>query len=223
MFCRLLLQTTTKLFQFRICGFLFFAFPCQFLIRFQFPLFPCFYNFLKSFELMHASGQRLLSCSQIPDFSKDTHKLFIALDKRGDFKIWHDEFESLCDVVADEIDRQRRKLRVTRSRSGDLLHVISENLRIVPDPVYDHLIWALTLASVVVAICESEVCCCDLPLTTYLNILQFCSCFTWQHKYWLFRSFKKHCVLMVWRVSMFQVTSEYIKNKLAIPEIVLGM
>lgn len=116
--------------------------------------------------LLHAMS----SYSQIPDFRKNTREVFLALDKRGDFRIWQDEFEGLCDVVAGEIERQRHK---HRSRTGEILYAITE-LRIVTEPVYDLMIWALTLASVVVAICESE------------------------------------------------VTSNSIKNKLAIPEIVLG-
>lgn len=98
----------------------------------------------------------MLSCSQSPDFSKNTHEIFLALDKRGDFKIWQDEFESLCDVVAVEIERQHRKRRIPRSRAGEILHAITE-MRLITEPVYDLITWFVTLASVVVAICESEV------------------------------------------------------------------
>ncbi|KAG0629978.1 hypothetical protein M758_1G144100 [Ceratodon purpureus] len=109
------------------------------------------------------------SYSQIPDSSKKSHEVFLALDRRGDFRIWKDEFDSFCDVVANAIERLRHQHRVPRSRAGEILEHI-----IITEPVYDQMIWGLTLASVVVAICESE------------------------------------------------VTSNYIKNRLAIPEIVLG-
>lgn len=121
-------------------------------------LFSYFDNFLTSCRPMNAHHNVLFSCSQIPDSSKNTHEVFLALDKRGDFRIWQDEFESLCDVVAVVIERQRRKRRVPRSRTGEILDKITE-LRIVTEPVYDRMIWALTLASLLVAICEGEVCC----------------------------------------------------------------
>lgn len=136
----------------------------------------------------------MLFCSQIPDFSKNTHEVFLALDKRGDFKIWQDEFESLCDVVVVEIERQRRKRRVMRSRAGELLHVITE-LRIITEPAYDLIIWALTLASVVIAICEGEVCCCNLTLMLdSTNFRQEFSLVKVRNTY-LFRSFTKPCGL----------------------------
>ena len=119
---------------------------------------------------MNANRNVLLSCSQIPDSSKKSHEVFLALDRRGDFRIWKDEFDSFCDVVANAIERLRHQHRVPRSRAGEILEHI-----IITEPVYDQMIWGLTLASVVVAICESEVCCYYLQPLILKHLTSFSS------------------------------------------------
>lgn len=102
--------------------------------------------------LLHAMS----SYSQIPDFRNNTHEVFLALDKRGDFRIWQDEFEGLCDVIAIEIERKSRKHRMPRSRVAELSRVITET-RLISEPVHDLIFWILTLASVLVAFFGSQV------------------------------------------------------------------
>jgi hypothetical protein len=53
-------------------------------------------------------------------------------------------------IDAVEMERQR-------SRAGEILHVITE-FKIFAEPVYDLIMWFLTLTSVVVAVYESQVC-----------------------------------------------------------------
>lgn len=118
------------------------------------------------------ASKRSLSRSQIPDFRNNTHEVFLALDKRGDFRIWQDEFEGLCDVIAIEIERKSRKHRMPRSRVAELSRVITET-RLISEPVHDLIFWILTLASVLVAFFGSQVHWCDLPLIICFVFISF--------------------------------------------------
>lgn len=106
-------------------------------------------------------------------------------------------------------------------RTREILHASTE-LRIISEPVYDLVIWALTLGSVVAAICE-------------WGMLLWLATDTWFYKFFVrlfhmatqvllvfFLIFKNPCGLRVYCVSIFRVTTNYIKHKLAIPEITLG-
>jgi len=83
----------------------------------------------------------------IPDVRARTSHLFLALNKRGDFKIWSDEFEELCDVIAKEVERPPQPQR--RLNKSDMLFV--------NHPVYAYVIWAFTLGSLAVAITQMNV------------------------------------------------------------------
>jgi two pore calcium channel protein len=83
----------------------------------------------------------------IPDVRARTSHLFLALNKRGDFKIWSDEFEELCDVIAKEVERPPQPQR--RMNKSDMLFV--------NHPVYAYIIWAFTLGSLAVAITQMNV------------------------------------------------------------------
>lgn len=86
----------------------------------------------------------------IPDVRARTSHLFLALNKRGDFKIWSDEFEELCDVIAKEVSRQPdpRMLRRRLSRN---------ELQFVNHPVYAYVMWAFTFGSLAAAITQFNV------------------------------------------------------------------
>jgi two pore calcium channel protein len=87
----------------------------------------------------------------IPDVRARTSRLFLALNKRGDFKIWSDEFEELCDVIAKEVEREPdalHKLKRHRSRS---------DMHFVKHPFYACIIWALTFTSLSIAIAALNV------------------------------------------------------------------
>ncbi|KAH8967292.1 hypothetical protein BDL97_03G070700 [Sphagnum fallax] len=87
----------------------------------------------------------------IPDVRARTSRLFLALNKRGDFKIWSDEFEELCDVIAKEVEREPdalHKLKRHRSRS---------DIHFVKHPFYACIIWALTFTSLSIAIAALNV------------------------------------------------------------------
>lgn len=81
----------------------------------------------------------------IPDVRARASRLFLALNKRGDFKIWSDEFEELCDVIAKEVERQPDIARLKRRRSNPDMHFVKH-------PFYNYVIWALTLSSLSIAI-----------------------------------------------------------------------
>lgn len=83
----------------------------------------------------------------IPDVRARTSHLFLALNKRGDFKIWSDEFEELCDVIAKEVERPPEPQR--RISKSDMLFV--------NHPVYSYIIWAFTLGSLAAAITQLNV------------------------------------------------------------------
>lgn len=86
----------------------------------------------------------------IPDVRARTSHLFLALNKRGDFKIWSDEFEELCDVIAKEVENppDLRQLRRRMSKS---------EMQFVTHPVYSYVIWAFTLGSLAAAITQFNV------------------------------------------------------------------
>ncbi|KAG0601477.1 hypothetical protein M758_11G114500 [Ceratodon purpureus] len=86
----------------------------------------------------------------IPDVRARASRLFLALNKRGDFKIWSDEFEELCDVIAKEVERQPDIARLKRRRSNPDLHFVKH-------PFYNYVIWALTLSSLSIAIAALNV------------------------------------------------------------------
>lgn len=83
----------------------------------------------------------------IPDVRARTSHLFLALNKRGDFKIWSDEFEELCDVIAKEVERPP-ELRRRMSKS---------EMQFVNHPVYSYVVWGFTLGSLAAAITELNV------------------------------------------------------------------
>lgn len=83
----------------------------------------------------------------IPDIRARTSHLFLALNKRGDFKIWSDEFEELCDVIAKEVERPP-ELRRRMSKS---------EMQFVNHPVYSYVMWAFTLGSLAAAITQINV------------------------------------------------------------------
>lgn len=89
-----------------------------------------------------------LACSQIPDLA---NQVFETLGKSGDFSIRQDEFESVCNAVAMVIENQEDGS--PRSRAEEILH-----FKICNEQVYDLMMWFVTLATVVVAVCETEVC-----------------------------------------------------------------
>jgi two pore calcium channel protein len=86
----------------------------------------------------------------IPDVRARTSHLFLALNRRGDFKIWSDEFEDLCDVIAKEVESppDLKQLRRRASRS---------EMQFVTHPVYSYVTWAFTLGSLAVAITQFNV------------------------------------------------------------------
>lgn len=86
----------------------------------------------------------------IPDVRARASRLFLALNKRGDFKIWSDEFEELCDVIAKEVERQPDIARLKRRRSNADLHFVKH-------PFYNYVVWALTLSSLSIAIAAVNV------------------------------------------------------------------
>lgn len=89
-------------------------------------------------------------CRHIPDVRARTSHLFLALNRRGDFKIWSDEFEDLCDVIAKEVESppDLKQLRRRSSRS---------EMQFVTHPVYSYVTWAFTLGSLAVAITQFNV------------------------------------------------------------------
>ena len=89
----------------------------------------------------------------IPDVRARTSRLFLALNKRGDFKIWSDEFEELCDVIAKEVERPVDLRMIRRANS---------RMQIVNHPVYAYVLWAFTLGSLAAAITELNVSYCTL-------------------------------------------------------------
>ncbi|XP_024358614.1 two pore calcium channel protein 1 [Physcomitrium patens] len=86
----------------------------------------------------------------IPDVRARASRLFLALNKRGDFKIWSDEFEELCDVIAKEVERQPVISRLKRRRSNS-------DINFIKHPFYNYVIWALTLSSLSIAIAALNV------------------------------------------------------------------
>lgn len=90
------------------------------------------------------------ACRHIPDVRARTSHLFLALNRRGDFKIWSDEFEDLCDVIAKEVESppDLKQLRRRASRS---------EMQFVTHPVYSYVMWAFTLGSLAVAITQFNV------------------------------------------------------------------
>ncbi|KAG0613396.1 hypothetical protein M758_6G099500 [Ceratodon purpureus] len=86
----------------------------------------------------------------IPDVRARTSHLFLALNKRGDFKIWSDEFEELCDVIAKEVESPPdvRQLRRRSSKS---------EMQFVTHPVYSYVMWAFTLGSLAAAVTQLNV------------------------------------------------------------------
>lgn len=105
----------------------------------------------------------------------------MALDKRGDFKIWQDEFEGLCDVIAIEVERQPRTLQQSPSGAAEIIRALN-CFQFVTQPVYDLLIWVLTLVSVVVAICEREVRATSCPSATFGATAKELIDARWMHK-----------------------------------------
>lgn len=97
------------------------------------------------------SDSFILGCRHIPDVRARTSRLFLALNKRGDFKIWSDEFEELCDVIAKEVERQPELTRLKRRRSNTDMHFVKH-------PFYAYVIWAFTLSSLSIAIAALNVC-----------------------------------------------------------------
>jgi len=89
-------------------------------------------------------------CRHIPDVRARTSHLFLALNKRGDFKIWSDEFEDLCDVIANEVESPP-DLRQSRRRMS------KSEMQFVTHPVYSYVIWAFTLGSLTAAITQFNV------------------------------------------------------------------
>lgn len=99
----------------------------------------------------------------ITDVRARASRLFLALNKRGDFKIWSDEFEELCDVIAKEVERQPDIARLKRRRSNTDLHFVKH-------PFYNYVVWALTLSSLSIAIAALNV---SGPVQSLLITLQF--------------------------------------------------
>lgn len=86
----------------------------------------------------------------IPDVRARTSRLFLALNKRGDFKIWSDEFEELCDVISKEVERQPDPRMLRRRQS-------TSDLQFVKHPVYAYVLWAFTFGSLAAAITQLNV------------------------------------------------------------------
>lgn len=112
----------------------------------------------KSVYLCSTKSKSLLSTikianEHIPDVRARTSRLFLALNKRGDFKIWSDEFEELCDVIAKEVERPVDLRMIRRANS---------RMQIVNHPVYAYVLWAFTLGSLAAAITELNVSYCTL-------------------------------------------------------------
>jgi hypothetical protein len=88
-------------------------------------------------------------------------EVFLALGKRGNFKISKDEFGGLCDKIVHELDDiwekcPPRTLPRSSSQAAEMLAAINQ-FKTDTEPVYNLLIWTAVIASVLVAICEREV------------------------------------------------------------------
>ncbi|CAM6105685.1 unnamed protein product [Calypogeia fissa] len=92
----------------------------------------------------------------IPDVRSRTSQLFLALNKRGDFKIWADDFEDLCDVIAKEVARRPKASSFSRYRQFEMMWVIG-HLQFVKSSAYNWFIWVATLGSFAAALYEREV------------------------------------------------------------------
>ncbi|XP_024360131.1 two pore calcium channel protein 1 isoform X1 [Physcomitrium patens] len=86
----------------------------------------------------------------ISDIRARTSHLFLALNRRGDFKIWSDEFEELCDVIAKEVESPPDLFQSRRRMSKN-------EMQFVTHPVYTYVTWALTLGSLAAAITQLNV------------------------------------------------------------------
>lgn len=59
------------------------------------------------------------SSRHLPDLKERTMDVFMALDRRGDFRIWAEEFEDICEVVSEEIIlKPRRRAPIERHLSS---------------------------------------------------------------------------------------------------------
>ncbi|XP_024379909.1 two pore calcium channel protein 1 isoform X1 [Physcomitrium patens] len=87
---------------------------------------------------------------EISDIRARTSHLFLALNKRGDFKIWSDEFEELCNVIAKEVESPPDLVQLRRRMS-------KSEMQFVTHPVYAYVIWAFTLGSLAAAITQFNV------------------------------------------------------------------
>lgn len=90
------------------------------------------------------------SSREISDIRARTSHLFLALNKRGDFKIWSDEFEELCNVIAKEVESPPDLVQLRRRMS-------KSEMQFVTHPVYAYVIWAFTLGSLAAAITQFNV------------------------------------------------------------------
>lgn len=108
-----------------------------------------------------SGGAAIDSCSCIPDLRLNMREIFLALDKRGNFKILQDEFGGLCDEIVQKLDDIRgkcppRTLSRSSSQAAEMLAAINQ-FKNDTEPVYNLLIWTAVIASVLVAIWEREV------------------------------------------------------------------
>ncbi|BBN16272.1 protein MpTPC3 [Marchantia polymorpha subsp. ruderalis] len=92
----------------------------------------------------------------IPDVRSRTSQLFLALNKRGDFKIWSDDFEDLCDVIAKEVQKRPKAASFSRYRQFEMMWLLG-CLQFVKNTAYDYFLWVATMISVAVAISARSV------------------------------------------------------------------
>ncbi|KAL3683310.1 hypothetical protein R1sor_001332 [Riccia sorocarpa] len=92
----------------------------------------------------------------IPDVRSRTSQLFLALSRRGDFKVWSDDFEDLCDVIAKEVHRRPKAASFSRYRQFEMMWLLG-CLQFVRKAAYDYFIWVATVISVIVAISARNV------------------------------------------------------------------
>ncbi|KAJ7106837.1 hypothetical protein O6H91_Y574800 [Diphasiastrum complanatum] len=89
----------------------------------------------------------------IPDVRSQSSQLFLALNKRGDFKIWSDDFEDLCDVIAKEVQKRPKPASFSNYHQSEIMWVIGQ-FQFVKGALYDYFLWVATVASVIVALYE---------------------------------------------------------------------
>ncbi|KAL2611981.1 hypothetical protein R1flu_023673 [Riccia fluitans] len=105
----------------------------------------------------------------IPDVRSRTSQLFLALSRRGDFKVWSDDFEDLCDVIAKEVQRRPKAASFSRYRQFEMMWLLG-CLQFVRKTAYSYFIWVATVISVIVAISARNV---NNPALTVLVNVEF--------------------------------------------------